>query len=51
MSSVTGVLCGPSLSVLLLSLPVSAQPPAGPGEKTLPELSIGDPAPRIYIHK
>jgi thiol-disulfide isomerase/thioredoxin len=25
-------------------------PPSGPGEKTLPELSIGDPAPPIHIH-
>ena len=51
MSSLTRVLCGLSLSVLLLSLPVSAQPPSGPGEKTLPKLSIGDPAPPIHIHK
>jgi thiol-disulfide isomerase/thioredoxin len=51
MSSLTRILCGLSLSVLLLSLPVSAQPPSGPGEKTLPALSIGDPAPPIHIHK
>jgi hypothetical protein len=41
---------GLSLSALLLSLPVSAQPPSRPGEKTLPVLSIGDPAPPIHIH-
>jgi thiol-disulfide isomerase/thioredoxin len=28
---------------------VSAQPPSGPGEKTIPRLSIGDPAPPIHI--
>jgi thiol-disulfide isomerase/thioredoxin len=45
-----GTYYGFSLSFLLLSLPVSAQPPSGPGEKILPALSIGDPAPPIHIH-
>jgi thiol-disulfide isomerase/thioredoxin len=30
-------------------VPVIAQPPEGPGEKTTPTLSIGDPAPPIHI--
>jgi hypothetical protein len=45
-----GIHGGLCLGVLLVSLPVSAQPPSGPGEKTLPRLSIGDPAPPIHIN-